>query len=85
MKTTKDQKEIIKERIYDFRQAVKSVTQRINPQTLGPCHYCEWKITRCYSNGLSGGEMVPVCDLCLRQSDTLFNRMFEYEEPLSAI
>lgn len=78
MKASKSQ---IQDRMYNFRQAINAVSDRINPQTLGPCHYCEWPITRCFQ----GRNLVATCSLCLKFTDTMLTRRWEDEEPACAI
>ena len=78
MKPTREE---AKQRRGELMESVRNlVNRRIKPQTLGPCCYCEYPITHswCSRHG-------NICDLCLKRTDTLMNRYFEYEEPLSAI
>lgn len=64
-------------------EAAISVIQRHYPPTMGPCEYCEYRVT----NGWFGpcDDMKLTCDLCKHLLDPDGYRIFEYEEPLSAI
>lgn len=65
-------------------EAVRRVQDRLNPQTLGPCSYCEWPITQIVSGDYEGKQELH-CALCDRFTDTLFCRDFWNEYPANAI
>lgn len=63
-------------------ECAASVIQRLNPATLGPCAYCEYRVTLGWFGPCD--DMRLTCDLC-RHLLTDGHRIFEYEEPMSAI
>lgn len=73
-----------KSNLRELMEAAKAVIERHNPQTLGPCQYCEWPITKCCC-GTWSGESWLVCDLCLKFTDTIFCRQFWVDYPANVI
>lgn len=70
-------------RLAEFKEATQRVIDRLNPKTLGPCHYCGWPVSQACVTTPDG--FVRVCALCLKFTDTIFTRRWEDEEPSCAI
>lgn len=78
----KGRNRIPNEHLSRLMEAAASVIERHNPPTMGPCHYCEYHITHGWFGPCD--DLQLTCDLC-RHLLTGHHRIFEYEEPLSAI
>lgn len=56
----------------DLTDAIQAIREKLNPQTLGPCDYCGWPITRIFQGPAE--NMKATCDLCDRFCDTLVGK-----------
>lgn len=89
MRQTEEQRS----RLASLTEAAQVVSERHFPVSLGPCHYCDWPVTKCFCSvwGLDGDkELVPTCELCFMRVECanvlpLIWRIWEHEEPACAI